>query len=261
MSVLQKIVEKKRERLAAAKARISAAELKALIRDAPEPLDFGGAIKRKGEPLHLIAEVKKASPTRGLIREDFDPGAIARVYKEKRVDAMSVLTEEDFFQGSLEFLSLVKNITALPVLRKDFIVDEYQIYEARANRADALLLIAALLETRQAEEYLHLAEELGMSVLFEVHDSDELEMALLLAAPVIGINNRNLKTLAIDLNTTFTLKKEIPADRIVVSESGISRREHVLKLEAAGIDAMLIGTSLMESRDIGRKIDELRGKE
>jgi indole-3-glycerol phosphate synthase len=243
------------------KARIPSTELREVIRDTPAPLDFGSAIKREGEPLRLIAEVKKASPTRGLIRKDFDLGAIVAVYKQKRVDAISVLTEEDFFQGSLAYLTLVKKITALPVLRKDFIVDEYQIFEARANHADAILLIAALLEAGQAGEYLHLAGDLGMSVLFEVHDNHELEMALTVAAPIVGINNRNLKTLEIDLDTTFALKKEIPADRIVVSESGISARDHVLRLEAAGIDAMLIGTSFMESRDIGRKIDELRGTE
>ena len=261
MSVLQKIVEKKKERLAATKSRVPAAELRAVIRDMPEARDFEGAIMRRGGALRVIAEVKKASPSKGLIRTDFDPRAIAAIYQEKRVDAVSVLTEEDFFQGGLEFLPLVKNITTLPILRKDFIIEEYQIFEARANHADAILLIAALLDAGQAGEYLHLAGELGMSVLFEVHDNKELETALMLAAPIIGINNRNLKTLEIDLDTTFALKREIPADRTVVSESGISTRAHVLRLEAAGVDAMLIGSSLMEARDIGRKIDELRGAE
>jgi indole-3-glycerol phosphate synthase len=183
------------------------------------------------------------------------------VYKEKEVDAISVLTEEDFFQGSPAFIADVKDIAELPVLRKDFIIDEYQIFEARTNRADAFLLIAALLEEGQAREYLHMATELGMNVLFEVHDFDELEMALNIPAQIIGINNRNLKTLQVDLNTTFALKQEIPADRIVVSESGIRTRGDVIRLEDAGIDTMLIGTSLMESREIGRKIDELRGAE
>jgi indole-3-glycerol phosphate synthase len=177
------------------------------------------------------------------------------------VNAISVLTEEDFFQGRLEFLADVKTISLLPVLRKDFIVDEYQIVEARANQADAILLIAALLDAGQAGEYIHMAKEFGMAVLFEVHDQGELEMALEIDAPIIGINNRNLKTLQIDLNTTFTMKREIPADRIVVSESGIRTRDDVIRLEEAGVDAMLIGTSLMESRDIGGKIDELRGAE
>lgn len=236
------------------------AELRAFVRDSAMPFDFTSAISRKEGPIRLIAEVKKASPSRGIIRQDFDDKGIAAVYKEKGVDAISVLTEEDFFQGNLEYLSEVKEVAALPVLRKDFIFDEYQVYEARANNADALLLIAAILSPAQGDEYLHLAKELGMAVLFEVHDHAELEMALKINAPVIGINNRNLKTLKIDLGTTFLLKREIPADRIVVSESGIRTREDVRRLEDAGVDSMLIGTSLMESGDIGSKIDELRGR-
>ena len=259
MSVLAKIAEKKRERLAAAKRVTSAAELSSRIKELSMPLDFAAAIKGQGCPIRLIAEVKKASPSKGLIRPDFDHRAVAAVYKEKKVNAISVLTEEDFFQGSLEFLKDVKDIAGLPVLRKDFIFDEYQILEARANNADAILLIAAMLESRQAAEYMHMAAELGLSVLFEVHDHEELEMALKIDAPIIGINNRNLKTLQIDLNTTFILKKEIPQGKVIVSESGIRSRGDVLRLEEAGIDAMLIGTSLMESADIGRKIDELRG--
>ena len=261
MSVLAKIVDRKKERISKEKARTPVADLRAIMQDTPAPLDFGRALARAGGPIRFIAEVKKASPSKGLIRHDFDHRKIAAVYKEKKVDAISVLTEEDFFQGNLEFLAAVKNIAGVPVLRKDFVVDEYQIIEARANQADAFLLIAAILEARQAREYLHMARELGMAVLFEVHDRDELEMALEIDAPIIGINNRNLKTLQIDLNATFTMRREIPADRTVVSESGIRTRDDVIRLEEAGIDAMLIGTSLMESRDIGKKIDELRGAE
>lgn len=259
MSVLAKIAEKKRERLAAAKRRISSSELSSRLKDLPAPLDFAGAIRGQGGPVRLIAEVKKASPSKGLIRKDFDHKAIASVYKDRQVNAISVLTEEDFFQGKLEFLGDVKKIAGLPVLRKDFILDEYQVIEARVNGADAILLIAAMLEKNQAAEYMHMAAELGLAVLFEVHDHDELVMALDIDAPVIGINNRNLKTLQIDLNTTFILKKEIPHGKIIVSESGIRNRQDVLRLEEAGIDAMLIGTSLMESNDIGSKIAELRG--
>jgi indole-3-glycerol phosphate synthase len=261
MTILENIVTKKKERLSRAKARNPLSGLKAAINDIPGPLDFENALRREGGRIHLIAEVKKASPSKGLIRQDFDHRAIASVYNEKKVNAISVLTEQDFFQGNLEFLSEVKRIASLPVLRKDFIFDEYQIYEARANHADAFLLIASILDSLQAEEYLHLAKELGMAVLFEVHDHEELEMALNINTPVIGINNRNLKTLQIDLNTTFALKQEIPADRIIVSESGIKSRGDVLRLEDAGVDAMLIGTAFMESEDIGRKIDELRGSE
>ncbi|MBI5849350.1 MAG: indole-3-glycerol phosphate synthase TrpC [Nitrospirae bacterium] len=259
MSILNTIIARKKERLSHAKAAASMAHLKTSLKDIPLPFDFERAIKRTAGQIHLIAEVKKASPSKGLIRQDFNHKTIAAVYKEKKVNAISVLTEEDFFQGRLEFLDEVKNISLLPVLRKDFIFDEYQIYEARANQADAILLIAAILGEKQAEEYLHVSRELGMAVLFEVHDHQELEMALRINVPIIGINNRNLKTLQIDMNTTLELKKEIPADKIIVSESGIKTRDDVLKLEQAGIDAMLIGTSFMESADIGRKIGELRG--
>jgi len=259
MSVLNKIVELKKERIAYAKSLTPLGALKNAIKDIPEPRGFVKSIKRDNTPIRLIAEIKKASPSKGLIRPDFSPAAIASVYETKKVNAVSVLTEEDFFQGRLEFLEEVKKIVSCPVLRKDFIFDEYQIYEARAKAADAILLIAAILALKQAEEYLHLARELGLSVLFEVHDFAELETALRIYVPVIGINNRNLKTLAIDLNTTFELKKEIPKDHAVVSESGIKTRDDVLRLEEAGIDAMLIGTSLMESQDIARKIDNLRG--
>jgi indole-3-glycerol phosphate synthase len=259
MSILRKIVEQKKDRVSYAKSITPLALLKNAIRNIPEPKDFAKAVKRDHAPIRLIAEVKKASPSKGLIRADFNHAAIASVYEAKKVNAVSVLTEEDFFQGKLEFLEEVKKIVSCPVLRKDFIFDEYQIYEARAKTADAILLIAAILELKQAEEYLHLARELGLSVLFEVHDFAELETALRIHAPVIGINNRNLKTLAIDLNTTFELKKEIPEARAVVSESGIKTRDDVLRLEEAGIDAMLVGTSLMESQDIAGRIDTLRG--
>lgn len=261
MSVLEKIIEAKKKRLSSAKHVQPLSELNSLIRESEHPRDLTKALKRDDNPIKLIAEIKKASPSRGLIRADFSHTAIASIYESKKVEAVSVLTEEDFFQGKLDFLEDVKNIVSCPVLRKDFIFDEYQIFEARAKKADAILLIAAILELKQAEEYIHLARELGLSVLFEVHDFAELETALLIHAPIIGINNRNLKTLAIDLATTFELKREIPADRAVVSESGIKTRNDVLKLEEIGIDAMLIGTSLMESQDIAGEIEVLRGIE
>ncbi|MDP2157185.1 MAG: indole-3-glycerol phosphate synthase TrpC [Nitrospirota bacterium] len=259
MSILKKIVDRKKERLSYAKAKAPIAHLKTAIRDIPLPFDFEHALKRQEGQIRLIAEVKKASPSKGLIRQDFNHKTIAAVYKDKKVNAISVLTEEDFFQGRIDFLADVKTISLLPVLRKDFIFDEYQIFEARASQADAILLIAAILDEKQAEEYLHISKELGMAVLFEVHDHRELEMALRINAPVIGINNRNLKTLLIDMNTTLELKKEIPVGKIIVSESGIKTRDDVVSLEQAGIDAMLIGTSFMEAADIGRKIEELRG--
>jgi indole-3-glycerol phosphate synthase len=259
MSILEAIVARKKERVASAKMRVPLDDLKSAIRDGEASRDFQKAIKRDAGGLKIIAEIKKASPSKGLIRADFNHAAIASIYEAKKVNAVSLLTEEDFFQGNLEFMEEVKEIVSCPVLRKDFIFDQYQIYEARARKSDAVLLIAAILELKQAEEFLHLARELGISVLFEVHDFKELETALRVNAPNIGINNRNLKTLEIDLNTSLALKKEIPEDRIVVSESGIRKREDVEKIESAGIDAILVGTCLMESPDIGRKIDELRG--
>jgi indole-3-glycerol phosphate synthase len=259
MSVLDTIVERKKERLLLSRLKTPLSGLKACIGGMEATRDFRGAVRRAAGPIRVIAEVKKASPSKGLIRKDFDPVSIASIYERKEVDAVSVITEEDFFHGRLDFLPRIKNTVTMPVLRKDFIFDEYQIYEARANGADALLLIAAILGTNQAVEYLHLATELGMSVLYEIHDSKELEKALELRAPIIGINNRDLKTMSIDLATSVRLRKEIPRDRIVVSESGIGRREDVIAIESAGIDAMLVGTCLMESEDIGAKIDMLRG--
>jgi len=258
MSILRKITEKKRERLDYAKRKIPLRDLKSRILDREKYRDFTTAIKRNGEQIKFIAEIKKASPSRGVIREEFDVPKIARIYEDKAVDAVSVITEEDFFLGTLNYIPLVKETVTKPVLRKDFIIDEYQIYESAAYGADALLLIAALLEGAQTEEYLCLSRELGLSVLCEVHNHDELERILQLDAGIIGINNRNLNTFAVDINTTFLLKKEMPSGKISVSESGIRTRNDVVRLEHAGIDAVLIGTALLESADIGSRIDELR---
>ena len=260
MSILNQIVEKKKERLSSAKHETSLAELKSIIRDTDRPRDFLNTVKRDSQSIRLIAEIKKASPSRGVIRKDFDHLSIAGIYEEKAVNAVSILTEEDFFQGNLKFLSEVKKVLTKPILRKDFIFDEYQIYESRANEADAILLIAAILDKTQANEYSHISKELGLSVIFEVHDFKELELALAVDVDIIGINNRNLKTLKVAINTTFELKKEIPSNKIVISESGINTRDDVERLEYAGVDSMLIGTAFMEAKDIGKKIDELIGK-
>lgn len=261
MGILQEIVEKKKQRVKEAKAARPLRDLKVMVCDACLPVDFGQAIRRThGEHIRLIAEIKKASPSKGIIRQDFEHRAIARVYQEKSVHAVSVLTEEDFFRGSLSFIPDVKKFLTKPVLRKDFIFDEYQIYEARANSADAILLIAAILGKNQAAEFLHLAKEIGLAVLFEVHDFQELETALSIPADIIGINNRNLNTMRIDPMTTLQLKREIPSGRVVVSESGIQTREDVRRFDEEGIDALLIGTSFMAADDIGKKIDELMGQ-
>lgn len=258
MGILDEIVSKKRKRLNYTKSLIPLKDIKSRLADINKPRDFKAAIKRKMDgKIKLIAEIKKASPSKGVIRENFNPVEIASVYEKKQASAISILTEEDFFQGNLEFIPKVKKVTTIPLLRKDFIFDEYQIYESRANEADAILLIAAILDKNQAKEYLHIAKELELSVLFEVHDLKELDMALLIDADIIGINNRNLKTMKIDINNTFEIKKEIPSGKIVVSESGIKTRDDILRLEAAGIDAVLIGTSFMEAGDIGKKIEEL----
>lgn len=257
MSILDGIVEKKRERLKHVRSKKPLSEIRAIISGLDSPRDFKGAIKRdKG--IKLIAEIKKASPSKGIIRAEFDPAKIASLYEDKGVDAVSVITEEDFFLGSIDYINIVKEKVSRPVLRKDFIFDEYQVYESRAYGADAILLIGAILDRVQAEEYLHMARELGLSVLFEIHSYDDLEKALRINADIIGINNRDLRTLQVDINRTFLLKKEIPSDKVTVSESGIKNRDDVLRLNIVGIDAILVGTSLMESEDIGKRIEELR---
>ncbi len=260
MSVLGKIVARKADRLKQAKSSVPLSELKSRLEDVESMRDFRGALRRDGGSIRLIAEIKKASPSRGIIRRDFEPVRIASVYEQAPVSAISVLTEQDFFQGDLSFLSKVRGATSKPILRKDFVFDDYQIYESKVNAADAILLIAAVLERNQAEEYLHLARELGLSVLFEVHREEEIEKALLAGADIVGINNRDLVSLKVDILTTLRLAKDIPRDKVIVSESGIKDRSDVVILEQAGIDAMLIGTSLMEVPDIGQKIKELLGR-
>ncbi|RMF99999.1 MAG: indole-3-glycerol phosphate synthase TrpC [Nitrospirae bacterium] len=229
--------------------------------DAEPPLDFRASITRPdGEPLKLIAELKKASPSKGLIRQDFDVESLSLIYKRAGAAALSVLTEEDFFQGSIDFLPIAKKASGLPVLRKDFIIDEYQIYEARAYGADAVLLIGASLERGQIEELSGLAGELGLAVLHEVHNHEELEVAISAGQRIIGINNRDLTTLKIDLNTTKKLLPYIPDGVVRVSESGISTPEDAIELNALRLDAVLVGTALMSSDDVGAKIREVFGK-
>ncbi len=258
MGILKEIIDKKKIRVDDAKSNMSLSDLRSKIGELAGPRPFRDVIKRKeGEGTNVIAEIKKASPSKGLIRADFDPVSIGKIYVEKGASAISVLTEEDYFQGNLKFIREVKDATSIPVLRKDFIFDEYQIYEARAHGADAILLIAAIVSKGQSDEYMHVAFELGLSVLFEVHNNKELDMVLQVGAPVVGINNRNLDTLAIDLNTTFAMLKDIPLDRIVVTESGISMREDVIRFEKSRVDAILIGTALMREKDVAAKYDEL----
>ncbi|HHT9130844.1 MAG TPA: indole-3-glycerol phosphate synthase TrpC, partial [Candidatus Brocadiaceae bacterium] len=207
----------------------------------------------------IIAEIKKASPSLGVIRTDFNHVEIARLYESSGAAAISVLTDEKFFQGKLSYLTDVKKSVSLPILRKDFIIDPYQIYEARSAGADAILLIAALLSKEEIQRFLELARELGMDCLVEVHSELELEKVLQTSANIIGINNRDLATFKIDLETTLLLKPMIPSGKIVVSESGIKSREDIVKLIKKGVDAVLVGETLMKSTNISTKLHELLG--
>lgn len=220
--------------------------------------DFAEAIRRMDGSLpHVIAEVKKASPSKGVIRADFDPVAVAKAYELAGAAAISVLTDEKFFQGSLAYLAECRNAVSLPVLRKDFIIDSYQIDEARAAGADAVLLIAALLDTDTLRAFREHIERLGMAALVEVHNEPELESALKSGAKIVGINNRNLQTFGVDIETTFRLLPSIPSGLIVVSESGISSSDDLKQLADAGVDAVLIGETFMRAPDPGQKLKEL----
>jgi indole-3-glycerol phosphate synthase len=257
--ILDEIVAYKKEELFETKRKVSLADIKARAEDAGPTRAFGTALSA-GSDIRLIAEVKKASPSKGIIRQDFDPVAIAKVYEESGASCLSVLTEKRYFQGDLGYLGSIRRAVKLPLLRKDFITDAYQVYEARAAGADAVLLIAACLELRQMEDLLGTAKDLGLDVLAEAHTAKELDRTLLAGASIVGINNRDLSRFTVDLDTTFGLLKDIPHDRTVVSESGIGTREDVVLLQQAGVDAILVGESLMREQDIGRKVRELLGK-
>jgi indole-3-glycerol phosphate synthase len=263
MTILDTIVEEKRRELQRLPpGSISATELKAALARRGDWRDFGGALRqpRKG-PLALIAEIKKASPSAGLICPDFDPVRIAREYEAAGASCLSVLTDEKFFQGSLEYLKQVRGAVKLPLLRKDFIIDERQILEAIEHGADAILLIVAILDDAPLRHLHELARSAGLAALVEVHDESELERALVLGPELIGINNRNLKTFKVDLATTERLaaRTRSAAAPFLVAESGIHTRADVERLAQAGARAMLVGESLMRQGDIGGKTRELLG--
>ena len=257
--VLDEILAVKREEVAAAKKLRPLAEIRAAALAAAPTRDFEGAMRAKiaqGLPA-VIAEVKKASPSKGVLRADFDPETIARSYAEHGAACLSVLTDERFFQGCAEYLALARNASGLPALRKDFIVDPYQVHEARALGADCILLIVAGLEQARMEELEALAHSLGMAVLVEVHDRAELDRALRLSTRLLGINNRNLRTFETTLATTLGLLPEVPADRLVVTESGIRTREDVIGMRARGVDAFLVGEAFMRAPSPGKALEEL----
>jgi indole-3-glycerol phosphate synthase len=257
--ILDAIIANKKEELSETKRQVPFVDVKTKASHAEPARGFGNALTGPGD-IRLIAEVKKASPSKGVIRDEFDPVTIAQIYEESGASCLSVLTEKKYFQGSLEYLGQIRKAVQLPLLRKDFIIDEYQIHEARAAGADAILLIAACLEKRQIEDYLSLARQLGLDVLVESHTYKELDRSLRAGATLVGINNRDLTTFTVSLQTTLDLLNDIPDDRIVVSESGIRTRDDVVKLHQAGVDAVLVGESLMREKDIGRKVKELLGK-
>ena len=259
--ILDKIVAVKQQEVASASKRKPLGLVRADAESRVLTRDFVGAIRAKiagGQPA-VIAEVKKASPSKGVLREDFIPADIAQSYAEFGAACLSVLTDAQFFQGSADYLKQARASCQLPVLRKDFMIDAYQIYESRAMGADAVLLIAACLDDAQLRDLEGIAQGLDMAVLVEVHDQAELERALRLKTPLIGINNRNLKTFEVSLDTTLRLHSQVPADRIVVTESGILTRDDVLRMAAAGVNAFLVGEAFMRAPEPGEALAALFG--
>jgi indole-3-glycerol phosphate synthase len=253
--MLDRIIAEKREEVTQRKRSLPFSALKERIAQSRAPLDFAAAIN--GDSTRLIAEVKRASPSRGVLCPDFDPVALAKSYAQAGAAAISVLTETNYFQGSIDHLVAIREAVNLPLLRKDFIFDPYQIYESRAYGADALLLIVAILSQEQLEELVSLSRSLGLRCLVEVHKESEVERALISGAEIIGINNRDLTTFVVDINTTKRLRPLIPQGRIVVSESGVSRRGDVEKLKEWGVNAVLVGEALVTADDIPARIKEL----
>ena len=258
---LEKILAVKAEETAAARTHVPFAEMRARALDAPPARDFSGALRARlvaGQPA-VIAEIKKASPSKGVIRADFDPVEIARSYAGHGAACLSVLTDISFFQGSPEFLIAARDACRIPALRKDFLIAAYQVYEARAMGADAVLLIVAALPDSRLKEFAGIAHELGMAVLVESHDGEELERALGVETPLVGINNRNLRSFEVSLEQTLDLLARIPPDRIVITESGIATRQDVATMRAAGVHAFLVGETFMRAPEPGRALAELFG--
>ena len=258
-SILDKIVAAKQREIAERKSRRSERELEADLAAAPAVRDFFAALNHPGS-IRLIAEIKKASPSKGVLRADFHAVEIADTYQRHGADCLSVLTDEPFFQGSLDDLRRVRAAVGLPVLRKDFILDRYQLLEARTCGADEVLLIAECLDDCRLRALHNQAIELGLTPLVELYDPENLPRVLDAGATLIGVNNRDLRTFAVDLDHTVRMREKIPAGCLLVAESGIRTRADVLRLEAAGVDAMLVGETLMTSPDIGAAVNALLGR-
>lgn len=258
-TVLEKIIARKREEVAERKQLRSLDEVKALAAQQPAPRGFVASIEAKinAGMAAVIAEIKKASPSKGVIREDFYPAELAISYEKGGAACLSVLTDVDFFQGCDSYLQEARSASSLPAIRKDFIIDEYQVYESRALGADCILLIVAVLEFEQLQRLNALAHELGMDVLVEVHNSEELEQALRLPNKLIGINNRNLHTFEVSLDHTFSLLDQIGSDRLVVTESGIHTIDDVLAMRGHNVNTFLVGEAFMRCEDPGHKLLEM----
>ena len=257
--ILERILAVKRREVAEAKAEKPFAVIEVEARRQPPARDFVGAIRAKiaaGLPA-VIAEIKKASPSKGVIRADFQPAAIAADYAANGAACLSVLTDREFFQGAPAYLQAARAACALPVLRKDFLVDPYQVFEARAMGADAILLIAAALDLATMKDFEAIAGELGMAVLVEVHDGSELDLALQLKTPLLGINNRDLRSFEVSLDTTLGMLADVPADRLLVTESGILKREDVRLMREHGVNAFLVGEAFMRQPEPGAALAEL----
>ncbi len=258
-TLLDQIIATKRREIEAAQAARPASQLEAQLADAPPVRDFFTPLAAPG-PIRLVAEIKKASPSAGVIRADFDPVAIAQIYQRHGAACLSVLTDETYFQGHLDFLRRVREAVSLPILRKDFILDRYQLLEARLAGADAVLLIAECLDDCRLRALHNQAIELGMTPLVELYEPQNLPRVLAAGATLIGINNRDLRTFQTDLEHTLRLRRQIPDECVVVAESGIRTRADVERLQAAGVDAMLVGETLMARPNIGAAVDELLGR-
>ncbi len=258
-TILDKIVATKREEVAQAKSERPEDELRSQITNAAPTRDFFAPLSTDG-PIRLIAEVKKASPSKGIIRDDFQPVEIARTYAQHGASCISVLTDETYFQGSLDYLKQIRAAVDLPLLRKDFILDTYQLLEARLAGADAVLLIAECLDDCHLRKLHNEAIELGLTPLVELYEPQNLPRVLEAGATLIGINNRDLRTFEVDLQHTIRLRRQIPDECVVVGESGIHSRDDVLRFEAASVDAILVGEHFMASSDIGAAVDRLLGR-